>query len=227
MRTRKQAPSKRPHPLPRKAKHAAPVTKKHKAKIAHHVPGRMRIKIPSAKGNDALFAEIQQTLSSVPGIHEIIVNSASSSVTIHYAADAHPQLPASIDQHQDHFSVNHNPPPTKLDDMTHLVEEEAEFLAEHSHSARVVVDFCKKFDREVKRATNNSVDLKVLVPLGLAAVTFIEIGATAATPVWVTIGLFSLNHFVELQAHANRRQKSSGIAPREETTPREEQADNR
>jgi hypothetical protein len=184
------------------------VTKKHKATIAHHVPGRMRLKIPSAKGNDVLFEEIRQSLAVVPGIHEIIINPATSSVTVHYAVDAHPQLHASIDQHQEHFAVNHTPPSTKIDDMTHMVEDEAEFLAEHSHSARVVVDLCKKLDREVKKATSNSVDLKVLVPLGLAAVTFIEIGATAATPVWVTIGLFSLNHFIELQAHPGRRQNN-------------------
>ncbi len=165
----------------------------------------MRLKIPSGKGNEVLFEEIRQSLAVVPGIHEIVVNPATSSVTVHYAVDAHPQLPTSIGQHQEHFEVAHTPPSTKLDDMTHLVEEEAEFLADHSHSARVVVDLCKKLDREVKKATGNSVDLKVLVPLGLAAVTFVEIGATAATPVWVTIGLFSINHFIELQAHPGRR----------------------
>jgi hypothetical protein len=193
---------------------------KHHAKIAHHVPGRMRVKVPNAKGNDELLAEIRQTLVGVPGIHDIEINGATGSVTIHYCADTHPELHASIDQHQQVFAVaapaeppvQHRPPSTKLDDMTHLIEEEAEFLAEHSHTARVVVDLCASLDRKLKKATNNSVDLKVLVPLGLAAVTFVEIGATAATPVWITIGLFSLNHFVELQAHQVRRNKT-GAGP--------------
>ncbi|WP_020176337.1 HMA2 domain-containing protein [Methyloferula stellata] len=180
--------------------------KKHRATIAHHVPGRMRLKIPSGKGNEVLFEEIRQSLAVVPGIHEIIVNPATSSVTVHYAVDAHPELHVSLGQHQDHFEV-HTPPSTKLDDMTHMVEAEAEFLAEHSHSAKAVVNFCRHLDREVKKATGNSVDLKVLVPLGLAVVTFVEIGAAAATPVWVTIGLFSINHFVELQAHQARQRR--------------------
>jgi hypothetical protein len=185
------------------------VKKKHKAKIAHYVPGRLRLKIPSGKGNEALFEEIRQDLAAVPGIHEIIVNPATSSITVHYAVEAHPELPASIIEHQDHFEV-HTPPSTKIDEMTHLVEEEAEFLAEHSHSARVIVDLCKKLDREIKKATGNSVDLKVLLPLGLAAVTVVEIGAAAATPVWVTISLFSLNHFIELQAHNGRHGPNGG-----------------
>lgn len=182
--------------------------KKHSAKVAHHVPGRMRLKLDTAKGNDELLAEIRQTLVNVPGIHDIQINAATGSVTVHYAADAHPELHTSINLHQEHFAVEHHvPPATKIDDMTKMIEEEAEFLAEHSESARIIVNFCKKLDRSVKQATGNTLDLKVLVPLGLAAVTFVEIGATAATPVWVTIGLFSLNHFVELQAHqaAERR----------------------
>jgi hypothetical protein len=180
---------------------------KHHAKIAHHLPGRMRVKVPNAKGDAELLEEIRQTLVGVPGIHDIEINGATGSVTIHYCADTHPELHASIDQHQDMFSVQRRPPSTKLDEMTHLIEEEAEFLAEHSHAARAVVDFCSNLDKKLKRTTGNTVDLKVLVPLGLAAVTFIEIGATAATPVWVTIGLFSLNHFVELQAHQGRRNR--------------------
>ncbi len=183
--------------------------KKHSAKVAHHVPGRMRLKLDAAKGNDSLLEEIRKTLVSVPGIHEIQINAATGSVTVHYSVEAHPELHASIDQHQEHFSVQHTPPATKLDDMTKLIEEEAEFLADHSNSARAIVKFCKELDRNVKNATGNAIDLKVLVPLGLAAVTFVEIGATAATPVWVTIGLFSLNHFVELQAHQAAERRNS------------------
>jgi hypothetical protein len=194
---------------------------KHRAKVAHHVPGRMRLKLDSAKGNDALLEDIRQNLATMPGIHEILINASTGSVTVHYSVEAHPELLASIDKHQDHFSVaqapapGHVPPGTKIDDMTRMIEAEADFLADHSDTARVVVNFCKEIDRNIKKATNNSVDLKVIVPLGLAAVTFLEIGATAATPVWVTIGLFSLNHFIELQAHqaaAARRDKAASSA---------------
>jgi hypothetical protein len=59
----------------------------------------------------------------------------------------------------------------------------------------------KECDRHLKRATNNNIDLKILIPIGLAAFTFLEIGAAAATPMWVTLVIFSLNHFVELHAH--------------------------
>jgi hypothetical protein len=49
--------------------------------------------------------------------------------------------------------------------------------------------------------TNNVVDLKIGLAGGIIALTLLELGATAATPVWLTLGVFTLNHFVELQQH--------------------------
>jgi hypothetical protein len=40
---------------------------------------------------------------------------------------------------------------------------------------------------------------------GVIAVTILEIGATAATPVWVTLMLFATNHYVELHQSAPQR----------------------
>src|SRR5258708_410232 len=98
------------------------------------------------------------------------------------------------------FNCSAGPPLTEIAELENELEDEAEYLAEHSEAARAIVEFCKSLDRKVKRATNNAVDLKVLVPLGLAAYTFVEIGVEAATPVWLTLGLFALNHFVEMHA---------------------------
>jgi len=79
-----------------------------------------------------------------------------------------------------------------------MLEREAEFLASHSHTATAVMDGVKRLDLEIKKATNNAVDLKVIGPLVLAAGAFMELGIAAATPVWLTLGLFSFNHFIEL-----------------------------
>jgi hypothetical protein len=96
---------------------------------------------------------------------------------------------------------HHKPPSNKLSEITDTIEEEAEFLAEHSHAARALVDFARDVDTKLKLATNNNVDLKILFPIGLATVMVLEIGAAAATPMWVTLLLYSMNHFVELRAH--------------------------
>ena len=64
-----------------------------------------------------------------------------------------------------------------------------------------VADFFKGLDRQIKLATDNNVDLKIVLALGLIGFTVIEVGATAATPVWVTLSLFVVNHFIELHTH--------------------------
>ena len=95
---------------------------------------------------------------------------------------------------------------TELDKLTSSIEAEAEFLASHSHTARAVVDFVKKIDREIKLATNNNLDLKIVFAVGIIAFTVFEVGATAATPVWVTLAIFTVNHFIEMherQLHNN------------------------
>ena len=100
---------------------------------------------------------------------------------------------------------------TELDKLTNSIEAEAEFLARHSHTARAVVDFVKKIDHEVKRATNNSVDLKIIFAVGIIGLTVFEVGATAATPVWVTLAIFTVNHFIQI--HEQERLVNEGKEP--------------
>jgi cation transport ATPase len=175
---------------------------KYQAEIAHHVCGRIRMKIPAAKGNEVLLEQIKRALSPIPGVHCIEVNPSTGSVIMHYDPEVHEEMQLALSAHtKDHFELPRRRPATEIDELENQIEEEAAYLAEHSEAARAIVDFCKVLDREVKLATNNAVDLKVLVPLGLAVYTFLEIGVEAATPVWLTLGLFALNHFVEMHAH--------------------------
>jgi hypothetical protein len=104
---------------------------------------------------------------------------------------------------------------TELDKLTKNIEAEAEFLASHSHSARAVVDFVKTLDHEIKRATNNNVDLKIVFAAGIIGLTVLEVGATAATPVWVTLAIFTVNHFIEIheRQHIANRAGNPSLAP--------------
>jgi hypothetical protein len=181
------------------------------AEIAHHVRGRVRLKIAAAKHNPALLEQIKTTFSTVPGIESIEVRPSSGSVVLYYDPERHADVPSFFrslsgplgnqDAAQLVRAAQRRPPPNLISDVDQQIEDEAEFLADHSTFAKTIVEYAKEMDRQLKRATNNNIDLKILVPIGLAAVTFLEIGAAAATPMWVTLVIFSLNHFVELHAH--------------------------
>jgi cation transport ATPase len=175
--------------------------------VAHQVPGRVRMKVPGAKGNPEMLQQIAQTFAAIPGIQQITVNPATGSLVMRYDTDQH-------DEFHDHFCnhVGHARPPTnEIDALANKIEAEAEFLARHSESARAVVNFCKKVDGEIRSATDNNVDLKILLAAGIIGFTVLEVGAAAATPVWVTLTLFALNHVIEM--HATHPDEGRATAP--------------
>lgn len=173
--------------------------------VAHQVPGRVRMKIPAAKGNVELLQQAAQTFAAIPGIERVTINPATGSLVMHYDVDRHDEFHGHFQNH--YMASAQHPPPTELDELAQRIEQEAEFLARHSDSARALVDFFKKFDHELRIATGNTVDLKIALALGLIGITLAEVGASAATPVWVTLTLFSLNHIIAMHTQENAAQQ--------------------
>jgi hypothetical protein len=191
-------------------------------KIEHQVPGRVRMKIPAGKGNPELLKQVSETFAIIPGIEEVKINPVTGSVVLYYDADRHDEFHGSFRGHYEAHGGGQAPTngvmhgaDTELDKLTNSIEAEAEFLARHSHSARAVVDFVKKIDHEIKLATNNNLDLKIVFAVGIICLTVFEVGATAATPVWVTLAIFTVNHFIQMheQHHLHGAQAAPKMAP--------------
>src|ERR1700755_854366 len=163
--------------------------------VAHQVPGRVRLKVPGVKESPELVDQIKQMFNAIPGIEEVTVNPTTGSVVLHSATDHHAPFHGHLEQH--HTGGHERPPTNEIDALASKIEQEAEYLAEHSHTARVIVDYFKHFDEGIKLATGNVVDLKIVLALGIAGFTIFEVGASAATPVWVTISIFALNHMIQ------------------------------
>jgi Heavy metal associated domain 2 len=182
-------------------------------KIEHQVPGRVRMKIPAGKGNPDLLKMVSETFAVIPGIEHVTVNPTTGSVVLFYDVDRHDEFHGTFRGHYEAHG-GHNGgqsggngamhgADTELDKLTSSIEAEAEFLARHSHTARAVVDFVKKIDHEIKLATNNNLDLKIVFAVGIICLTVFEVGATAATPVWVTLAIFTVNHFIQMHEQQN------------------------
>jgi len=159
------------------------------------------MKIPSAKGHPERLDEYKQTLSLIPGIENIEVNPDTGSIILRYDANRHDDFHVGFSDHyaRHHAEATHKPPTNEIDALASKIEQEAEFLAEHSQAARAVVDICKHADRHIRVATGNTLDFKMLLAIGVIGITVLEVGAMAATPVWVTLTLFGLHHFIEMQ----------------------------
>ncbi len=184
---------------------------KFKLQIAHQTPGRVRMKVPSAKGDPDLLREIGEAFGVIPGIERVTVNATTGSVILHYDTDDHAAVNNRLTQRFLSENPAYRPPATEFDELARKIQGEAEFLASHSETAKAVVDFFKYLDREIKIASGNVVDLKILLAVGVIGLTVFEVGASAATPVWLTLTIFSLNHLIELQKP--RVQETPVLAP--------------
>lgn len=176
----------------------------HRAHTVHHVRGRIRLKVPHAKGNPQLVRDVQQAIAAMEGVTRVEAKPTTGSVVVHYDPALHDDFHERLSAHCESGGggVMLEPPDvSEVDELARKIEAEAVFLSEHSDTARVIVNQFKRLDQGIKHATDNAVDLKVLLPLGLAAYSFFEVGLEASTPLWVTLGIFSFNSFVQLHSH--------------------------
>ena len=189
--------------------------KKHKGRIEHNIPGRIRMKIPAAKSDPAVLNDYVAAFTAMPGVAKVVAKPETGSITLHYD----PRIEAEFADRLHHCCQHHElhvetgPPEDEVNRLASRIAREADFLADHSPLAKGTVDFFKGFDRELKLVSNNAIDLKIFLASGLAAFTFLEIGAAAATPMWVTLALFGVNHFVELQRTPGSEAESPSTNP--------------
>jgi hypothetical protein len=174
----------------------------HSARAMHHVRGRIRLKIPASRGNASLLEEIKRAIAPLEGVKRIDSNPVTGTLVIHYDPEIHPEFHETLSDHGERAGSYVLAPAemSEVDELAKQISEEADFLSQHSETARTIVEGFKSLDRSIKLGTGNAVDLKVLLPLGLAVYSFIEIGLEASTPLWVTLGIFSFNSFLSLHA---------------------------
>jgi hypothetical protein len=170
------------------------------ARVVHHVKGRIRVKLQDAKGNHRFLDSVKQSLSPMAGVRHVDVNSSTGTVVVNYDQTTQPDFAQTLADHGESEGLFCLEPPelSEVDEIADKLQREAQFLAQHSDMAKSCVDFVSQIDQSLKRATNNSVDLKVLLPLGLAVYAFLELESDITTPLWVTLGIFSFNSFVAL-----------------------------
>ena len=171
----------------------------HKLQIAHQTVGRVRMKLPSAKGDPEFLREVAETFSVIPGIQQVDVNPITGSIILRYD-DENKYFNEKLAQNLLLINTQQSRMiGSEYDELAKKIEKEAEYLAQRSELARAVVDFFKQLDREIKVATYNVIDLKIILAVGALGLMIFEIGATAATPVWLTLSIFTFNHFIELR----------------------------
>jgi hypothetical protein len=171
------------------------------ARIVHHVPGRIRIKVTGAKEDSEYFAVVQRLISELAGVKSVRVNATSASIVIDY----NPSDPVF------HFRLRQNSAVGTWLDITEddallaavddAVTTGVEYLERHSRLAESVVSTAQHLDTRLRKASDGYLDLKVLLPLGVAVATSMHKSRGQGTPMWMTMGIFAFNAFLSLHRH--------------------------
>src|SRR5262249_44191196 len=149
---------------------------------------------PSAKGDAELSWRIRELAKAVPGVESIESNFTTGSLLIHYAKDAFQDFERRLS------SASHSVLELKI-----AQQEQEENLTQAAGAPEAASAFAtaiatafKELDSSLRSATDNMLDLKVLLPLAAATAGVLTLRKALATPLWVTLMIFAFSAFVVL-----------------------------
>src|SRR5438067_459962 len=108
---------------------------RHSARAVHHVRGRIRLKIPASKGNARLLDEISRAIAPLEGVTRLDAKASTGSLVVHYDPAMHSRFHEHLAGHAESAGSFVLVPPelSEVDEFAKKIEQEAEFLSQHSH----------------------------------------------------------------------------------------------
>jgi hypothetical protein len=170
--------------------------------VVHHIPGRLRLRIPWLRDHATEGTRLAETLAVLGGIKTVEVRPSTGSVLCHYD-------PLHLGERE---IVTVLKEATGIDIVTRPGEPspsaEAEVaraaLHEGNAIARAAVTFFKEANLDVLKMTEGRVDLGTLVALTFAAAAAVEVVATGKLPVpqWSQLAWWAFRTFTTMEGKA-------------------------
>src|SRR5579884_414175 len=155
-----------------------------KAYISHQTSGRLRIRIPTQKRNQAYFSALKERFSSFPGVQKVEVNPLTGSVLV---------------QHTFHLNEIDFKMISDYTQQGGLFQLERPDLSAGSVSKKVVETF-QNANQKVERFTGGDIDLPTLTSMGLLGFGLFEMArGKVAAPMWHVAFWYALNIFLSNQ----------------------------
>ncbi len=166
------------------------------AYVHHHIPGRLRLRIPGAKGEEGALREISSAIARAPGIGQVEYNSITGSILVQYSPEQYRNLRSL----ESSLSASAGPIVVNNSYSTHGEPHRRRHKSGRSLAARKVDSFFKQIDHEIRGATGNEVDLKFILPFGVGVLGLLALRHSSTTPLWLTLLIFAFNSFLGLHA---------------------------
>jgi Heavy metal associated domain 2 len=166
------------------------------AYVHHHLPGRLRLRVPAAKGEEEDLSEISSAIARTPGVNRVEYNAITGSILIQYSPEHYENLrslESGLSSLAEPIALNNSDP-------SHHRARPPHHWRGRSTAARRVDSFFKQVDRDIRMATDNEVDLKFILPFVVGVLGLVTLRNATTTPLWLTLLIFSFNSFLGLHA---------------------------
>ena len=154
------------------------------AELMHHIPGRMRIRIPAAKGDPGRAALIQNSLRGLSGVQSVEVNARLGTVLIHYD-------PASFKGFLTRLAGY------ATEQNLFVIGDEG-VTACVSDANRSFNQFLGTLNRAVQGAMGGAINLKELIPVAVAVYGLLFVDKAVAAAQWLNWIQFAIDTYMDL-----------------------------
>lgn len=154
--------------------------------VLHHVPGRMRLRVPAAKGDAARLEQLRSGLALLAGVRQVTANRSIASITIDYDPSLFAEFAGQLQRRAmdldlaigGAFGANLSP-----------AESATEKSIERAADA---------VNRKLQALTGNAINLKEIFPFSIVlyAVLFVDRAINASQ--WLNWIQFAFSSYVEL-----------------------------
>lgn len=185
----------------------------------HHVPGRIRIRLPFLRRDTKNLDEIKAFLERIEGVQYVRANSLTGSLLLWYDR-------AEYDTFFDHLTeavkknfrllVAATPSLLKANARSNFDQIPTDTNTPSQASLALAAAF-RSLDGRIRTATDNTFDLKSLLPIGVVGGALLRLGAQAATPLWVTLAIFSFSYYLVLDSDASKPDDIKEASPGEDS----------
>src|SRR5437868_5747006 len=123
-------------------------------KLLHHVPGRLRLRLPFAKADPARLEAIQSALGELAGVRRVNANPTLGTVVVQYDPALFAEFPGALEKYVEEQSL-----------FTLVCEDSLPCISEADRSINRVF---RGLNHSVQLALGNLINLKELLPFALA-----------------------------------------------------------
>ncbi|MBV8771858.1 MAG: hypothetical protein JO166_05940 [Deltaproteobacteria bacterium] len=156
------------------------------AYVAHHIPGRIRVKLDHVTAN--LLDEARNRLLGLDGIRTVEINPATGSILILYSPANGRDILDTLAQ--------------RLTGLVGFASDRKSAIGDYSTTATALVATVKQADDELRSRSGGLIDLKLLFPLSMVALAAVTLPTSLQTPLWLSFLMFGYSSFESMHTGA-------------------------